>query len=93
VRAGAVRLLGLLRQPRCCGETIAGIVGGERHLAAVATIEQALGQSRYFLLLASPEAAASKSVNSHILHSIKTIGSIGRPIEAASNSRESCFRI
>ena len=30
------------------------------------TIEQALGQSRYFLLLASPEAAASKWVNTEV---------------------------
>jgi hypothetical protein len=30
------------------------------------TIEQALGQSRFFLLLASPEAAASKWVNKEV---------------------------
>jgi hypothetical protein len=32
------------------------------------TIEQALGESRYFLLLASPEAAASKWVNREVGH-------------------------
>src|SRR5262249_21659030 len=32
------------------------------------SIEQALGQSRYFILLASPEAAASKWVNKEIAH-------------------------
>jgi MTH538 TIR-like domain (DUF1863) len=32
------------------------------------TIEQALGQSRYFVLLASPEAAASKWVNKEVAH-------------------------
>jgi tetratricopeptide (TPR) repeat protein len=32
------------------------------------TIEQALGQSRHFLLLASPEAAASKWVNREVAH-------------------------
>ena len=34
-------------------------------------IEQTLGQSRYFLLLASPEAAASKSVNKEAIHWIE----------------------
>src|ERR1700682_3114036 len=32
------------------------------------TIEQALGQSRFFILLASPEAAASKWVNKEVAH-------------------------
>jgi WD40 repeat protein/tetratricopeptide (TPR) repeat protein len=32
------------------------------------TIEQALGESRYFILLASPEAAASKWVNKEVEH-------------------------
>ena len=32
------------------------------------TIEQALGQSRHFLLLASPEAAASKWVNQEVAY-------------------------
>src|ERR1700686_5076449 len=32
------------------------------------SIETALGQSRYFLLLASPEAAASKWVNKEVAH-------------------------
>ena len=32
------------------------------------TIESALGQSRYFVLLASPEAAASKWVNKEVMH-------------------------
>src|SRR5436853_319956 len=32
------------------------------------TIEQALGQSRYFILLASPEAAASKWVNKEVAY-------------------------
>src|SRR3977135_3328587 len=32
------------------------------------TIEQALGQSRFFVLLASPEAAASKWVNKEVAH-------------------------
>src|SRR5262245_21799525 len=32
------------------------------------SIEQALGQSRYFILLASPEAAASKWVNKEVAH-------------------------
>jgi hypothetical protein len=32
------------------------------------SIEQALGQSRYFILLASPEAAASKWVNKEVTH-------------------------
>src|SRR5689334_10605706 len=32
------------------------------------TIESALGQSRYFILLASPEAAASKWVNREVAH-------------------------
>ena len=34
-------------------------------------IEQALGQSRYFLLFASPEAAASKWVNKEVAHWIE----------------------
>jgi TIR domain len=34
-------------------------------------IEQTLGQSRYFLLLASPEAAASKWVNKEAIHWIE----------------------
>lgn len=32
------------------------------------SIQQALGQSRYFVLLASPEAAASKWVNKEVVH-------------------------
>src|SRR4030088_1058832 len=32
------------------------------------TIERALGESRYFILLASPEAAASKWVNKEVEH-------------------------
>src|SRR5215467_8026332 len=32
------------------------------------SIEQSLGQSRYFILLASPEAAASKWVNKEVAH-------------------------
>jgi TIR domain len=32
------------------------------------SIEQALGQSRYFILLASPEAAASKWVNKEVTY-------------------------
>src|SRR3981189_1540482 len=32
------------------------------------TIERALGESRYFILLASPEAAASKWVNKEVAH-------------------------
>ena len=32
------------------------------------SIEQALGQSRYFILLASPDAAASKWVNKEVAH-------------------------
>src|SRR5258708_38284745 len=32
------------------------------------TIEQALGQSRFFILLASPEAAASKWVNKEVAY-------------------------
>jgi hypothetical protein len=35
------------------------------------TIEQALGQSRYFILLASPEAAASKWVDKEVAHWIE----------------------
>jgi hypothetical protein len=37
-----------------------------RHAASWPTIEQALGQSRYLILLASPEAAASHWVNKEI---------------------------